>query len=79
MVAGDMLPNTEMRLLLESHGYAVDEVVDGIEVASLLELNPSAFDLVVIDFEMPADGIGIPLCPADAANCPEGSSTSQMA
>ena len=53
LIDGEVLSRTATRLLLERHGYKVDEVLDGMEAIGLLDLNPHALDLVVMDFEMP--------------------------
>lgn len=53
VVCGDVLSRIEMRLLLEMHGYQVDEVSDGMEAIGLLDLDAPALDLVVLDYEMP--------------------------
>ncbi len=53
VVDGDVLSSIDMRLLLEMQGYQVDEVLDGLEAIGLLDLDPPALDLVVLDYEMP--------------------------
>lgn len=53
VVDGDLLSRIETRLLLEMHGYQVDEVSDGTEAIGLLDLDTPPFDLVVLDYEMP--------------------------
>lgn len=53
VIDGDVLSRVETRLLLEMHGYQVDEVEDGMEAVGLLDLEAPPFDLVVLDDEMP--------------------------
>lgn len=53
VVDGDRVSRTESRLFLEMHGYEVIELSDGLEAIGLLDLNPPALDLVVLDYEMP--------------------------
>ena len=53
VVDGDVLSRIETRLLLEMHGYQVDEVSDGMEAIGLLDLGAPALDLVVVNCEMP--------------------------
>jgi DNA-binding response OmpR family regulator len=52
VVDGDLLARIETRLLLEMHGYQVDEVGDGMEAVGLLDLEPPSLDLVVLDVDM---------------------------
>ena len=52
VVDGNVLSRIETRLLLEMHGYQVDEVSDGTEAIGLLDLDAPALDLVVMDYEM---------------------------
>ena len=54
VIDGDVLSRIETRLLLELRGYQVDEVDDGMEAVGLLDLEAPPFDLVVLDYEMPA-------------------------
>jgi len=56
VIDGDVLSRIETRLLLEMRGYQVDEVDDGMEAVGLLDLEAPPFDLVVLDYEMPALG-----------------------
>jgi CheY-like chemotaxis protein len=53
VVGCDVLARVETRLLLEMHGYQVDEVSDGMEAIGLLDLEAPRLDLVVLDCEMP--------------------------
>lgn len=53
VVDGDMASRTESRLFLEMNGYEVIELSDGLEAIGMLDLSPSALDLVVLDYEMP--------------------------
>jgi CheY-like chemotaxis protein len=53
VVDEDVLSRKETRLLLEMHGYQVDEVSDGMEAIGLLDMFTPSLDLVVLDYEMP--------------------------
>lgn len=53
VVDGDLLSRIETRLLLEMHGYQVEEVNDGLEAIGMLDLDNPVLDLVVLDCEMP--------------------------
>jgi two-component system, cell cycle sensor histidine kinase and response regulator CckA len=52
IVSGDVLSRIEIRLLLEMHGYQVEEVGDGMEAVGLLDLDAPPLDLVVLDYHM---------------------------
>jgi CheY-like chemotaxis protein len=53
VVDGDVLSRIETRLLLEMHGYQVDEVNDGLEAIGLLDVEAPRLDLAVLDYDMP--------------------------
>lgn len=58
VVDHDVLTRIETRLMLEMHGYQVEEVSDGLEAIGLLDLDAPDLDLVVLDAEMPLlDGL----------------------
>lgn len=49
----DVLSRIELRVMLEMHGYEVDEVTDGMEAIGLLDLAGPKLDLVYLDGDMP--------------------------